>query len=87
MLFHLWDLILRHCDDAAFVIVVVNVVMALVPAALFCIASDYSIILGDLQALRYEKGSAILSTGALAAFSGAKTGRSPLDKRVVEERK
>ena len=38
-----------------------------------------------LQALRYEKGSAILSTGALAAFSGAKTGRSPLDKRVVEE--
>lgn len=42
-------------------------------------------MLGDLQALRYEKGSAILSTGALAAFSGAKTGRSPLDKRVVEE--
>ena len=37
------------------------------------------------QALRYEKGSAILSTGALAAFSGAKTGRSPLDKRVVED--
>ena len=37
------------------------------------------------QALRYEKGSAILSTGALAAFSGAKTGRSPLDKRVVLE--
>ena len=37
------------------------------------------------EALRYEKGSAILSTGALAAFSGAKTGRSPLDKRVVEE--
>eukprot|EP00913_Durusdinium_trenchii_P024626 g23118.t1 len=38
------------------------------------------------EALRYEKGSAILSTGALAAYSGAKTGRSPLDKRVVEER-
>jgi len=37
------------------------------------------------EALRYEKGSAILSTGALAAFSGAKTGRSPMDKRVVEE--
>ena len=37
------------------------------------------------QALRYEKGSAILSTGALAALSGAKTGRSPLDKRVVLE--
>eukprot|EP00438_Fugacium_kawagutii_P027368 Skav223185 [mRNA] locus=scaffold2044:303182:304908:+ [translate_table: standard] len=41
--------------------------------------------LPTLQALRYEKGSAILSTGALAAFSGAKTGRSPLDKRVVLE--
>eukprot|EP00931_Biecheleriopsis_adriatica_P001734 TRINITY_DN1021_c0_g1_i2.p1 TRINITY_DN1021_c0_g1~~TRINITY_DN1021_c0_g1_i2.p1 ORF type:complete len:587 (-),score=132.52 TRINITY_DN1021_c0_g1_i2:78-1838(-) len=37
------------------------------------------------EALRYEKGSAILSTGALAAFSGKKTGRSPLDKRVVDE--
>ncbi|CAJ1338094.1 unnamed protein product, partial [Effrenium voratum] len=37
------------------------------------------------EALRYEKGSAILSTGALAAFSGAKTGRSPVDKRVVYE--
>ncbi|CAK9080270.1 unnamed protein product [Durusdinium trenchii] len=37
------------------------------------------------EALRYEKGSAILSTGALAAYSGAKTGRSPMDKRVVEE--
>eukprot|EP00913_Durusdinium_trenchii_P013317 g12499.t1 len=39
------------------------------------------------EALRYEKGSAILSTGALAAYSGAKTGRSPMDKRVVEEPK
>lgn len=51
-----------------------------------CFASSAT-VLGDLQALRYEKGSAILSTGALAAFSSAKTGRSPLDKRVVEERK
>ena len=25
------------------------------------------------------------STGALSAYSGAKTGRSPLDKRVVKE--
>ena len=25
------------------------------------------------------------STGALTAYSGAKTGRSPLDKRVVKE--
>merc|ERR1719362_172784 len=37
------------------------------------------------QALRYEKGSAIVSTGALAVKSGKKTGRSPLDKRIVFE--
>jgi phosphoenolpyruvate carboxykinase (ATP) len=37
------------------------------------------------QALRYEKGSMIVSSGALAVQSGKKTGRSPLDKRVVEE--
>ena len=36
-------------------------------------------------ALRFEKGSAISSTGALIAFSGNKTGRSPTDKRVVDE--
>ena len=36
-------------------------------------------------ALRYEKGSAIASTGALIAMSGKKTGRSPNDKRIVEE--
>lgn len=35
------------------------------------------------QALRNERGSAISSTGALIALSGAKTGRSPSDKRVV----
>lgn len=33
----------------------------------------------------YETGSAITSTGALSAYSGAKTGRSPSDKRIVEE--
>lgn len=33
----------------------------------------------------YETGSAITSTGALTAYSGAKTGRSPLDKRIVKE--
>ena len=49
-------------------------------------AAQQSSFSADFQALRYEKGSAILSTGALAAFSGAKTGRSPLDKRVVMER-
>jgi phosphoenolpyruvate carboxykinase (ATP) len=34
-------------------------------------------------ALRHERGTAISSTGALIALSGAKTGRSPADKRVV----
>ncbi|KAJ1721634.1 Protein kinase C-like 1 [Coemansia erecta] len=36
-------------------------------------------------ALRDELGSAISSAGALIARSGKKTGRSPRDKRVVEE--
>lgn len=36
------------------------------------------------EALRSEAGSAISSTGALVALSGAKTGRSPSDKRVVD---
>jgi len=36
------------------------------------------------EAMRVERDSAIASTGALIAFSGAKTGRSPKDKRVVE---
>lgn len=35
--------------------------------------------------LRHEPGTAISETGALIAFSGAKTGRSPADKRIVEE--
>jgi len=37
------------------------------------------------QALAHEKGSCIVSSGALAVSSGEKTGRSPMDKRVVEE--
>ncbi|KAI4103881.1 MAG: hypothetical protein LQ345_007309 [Seirophora villosa] len=37
------------------------------------------------DALVYETGTAITSTGALTAYSGAKTGRSPLDKRIVQE--
>ena len=36
-------------------------------------------------ALRFEKGSTISATGALIAYSGKKTGRSPTDKRVVDE--
>ncbi|KAG5438508.1 hypothetical protein PCANB_002612 [Pneumocystis canis] len=39
------------------------------------------------DALLYEHGSAITSTGALAAFSGEKTGRSPKDKRIVDNSK
>jgi hypothetical protein len=37
------------------------------------------------DALVYETGSAITSSGALSAYSGSKTGRSPSDKRIVEE--
>ncbi|GBG59163.1 hypothetical protein CBR_g32179 [Chara braunii] len=37
------------------------------------------------EAIKYESGSYITSTGALATLSGAKTGRSPKDKRVVKE--
>ncbi|OLL26752.1 Phosphoenolpyruvate carboxykinase [ATP] [Neolecta irregularis DAH-3] len=37
------------------------------------------------DALVYEKGSAITNTGALNTSSGAKTGRSPKDKRIVDE--
>jgi len=36
-------------------------------------------------ALRYEKGSFIAANGALAVSSGTKTGRSPGDKRIVDE--
>jgi phosphoenolpyruvate carboxykinase (ATP) len=35
------------------------------------------------HAVRFEAGSRISSTGALVAYSGAKTGRSPADKRLV----
>lgn len=37
------------------------------------------------QAIKYEKGSFITASGALATLSGAKTGRSPKDKRVVRD--
>ncbi|KAK9451849.1 ATP-utilizing phosphoenolpyruvate carboxykinase [Limtongia smithiae] len=37
------------------------------------------------DALVYESGSAISSAGALVASSGSKTGRSPKDKRLVDE--
>ena len=35
------------------------------------------------EAIRHEAGSSIADSGALIAYSGAKTGRSPQDKRVV----
>lgn len=38
------------------------------------------------QAIKYEKGSFITSNGAMATLSGAKTGRSPRDKRVVKDK-
>src|SRR3954452_6832389 len=36
------------------------------------------------HAIRFEKDARIAENGALVAYSGAKTGRSPKDKRVVE---
>ena len=36
------------------------------------------------EALRYDKGTTMSDTGALIAYSGDKTGRSPKDKRVVK---
>jgi phosphoenolpyruvate carboxykinase (ATP) len=36
------------------------------------------------HAIRYEKDASIADNGALVAYSGIKTGRSPKDKRVVE---
>ena len=36
------------------------------------------------HAIRYEKKASIVESGALATYSGAKTGRSPKDKRVVK---
>ena len=56
--------------------------------------SDYGIEVGKVlrngvpatlyqEALRYDKGTTLSDTGALIAYSGVKTGRSPKDKRVV----
>src|SRR5262244_2349151 len=56
---------------------------------------DYDITVGEIHhnlspsrlyehAIRYEKDASIAENGALVAYSGAKTGRSPKDKRVVK---
>jgi len=37
------------------------------------------------KALKYEEGTHVVANGALAALSGNKMGRSPMDKRVVRE--
>jgi len=37
------------------------------------------------EAIRYEKGTSISDSGALIAYSGDKTGRSPKDKRIVKQ--
>src|SRR5437868_12735231 len=37
------------------------------------------------HAIRFEKDASIAENGALVAYSGAKTGRSPKDKRVVKD--
>ncbi len=59
-----------------------------------CSLQEYGITVGDVHhnlspsslyehAIRYEKDASIAENGALVAYSGVKTGRSPKDKRVV----
>lgn len=56
---------------------------------------EYDITVGEIHrnlppsqlyehAIRYEKDASIAENGALVAYSGVKTGRSPKDKRVVK---
>jgi phosphoenolpyruvate carboxykinase (ATP) len=37
------------------------------------------------HALKWGRGSSIAASGALVALSGVKTGRSPLDKRIIDD--
>jgi len=37
------------------------------------------------EAIRFDKGASIADSGALIAYSGGKTGRSPKDKRIVHD--
>ena len=52
---------------------------------IYCQISHPSVPALYEDALVYEPGSGISSTGALTAYSGKKTGRSPSDKRIVKE--
>ena len=56
---------------------------------------DYDLTVGEVHhnlppgqlyehAIRFEKDASIAENGALVAYSGVKTGRSPKDKRVVK---
>src|SRR5437660_5235539 len=36
------------------------------------------------EAIRHDPGTRIADSGALVAYSGSKTGRSPKDKRIVQ---
>jgi phosphoenolpyruvate carboxykinase (ATP) len=50
-----------------------------------CLHIIYQLTSLAAQALKYEPSTHIVSSGALATLSGARTGRSPKDKRVVRE--
>lgn len=62
----------QSCDLSQYGITVTDIRRNLSPAALYT------------EAIRDDAKCDIADTGALIAFSGAKTGRSPTDKRVVE---
>lgn len=63
---------MHHFDLSAYGIKVKNVTRNVGPAVYY------------EEAIRFEKGSSIADSGALIAYSGSKTGRSPQDKRVVK---
>ena len=63
---------LQHIDLKPYGITVENVLRNLSPAQLY------------EEAIRREPDSSIAESGALVAYSGAKTGRSPQDKRIVK---
>ena len=64
---------MRHIDLSQHGITVADVRRNLAPAELYA------------EALRIDARSAIADSGALIAYSGDKTGRSPKDKRIVRD--